>query len=313
MTKTHQFHENRSDENILKSKKHSGNAGKMMHPPTDLPKVGTREYAVLTYICKHFSVTKIASITEFGRTTIQRYLKVMKKQGLVIYTSSSWKPTKNGYKYVISNKIDTPLALPIKVHRFSDNGLSFLIDRSHNFKFKVFVVSKPTNNEWLKNWRPYKLRYTTYYILQDGNITTTYTGKNLIIQMPVNIGENPLALVESAKKTVRRLIKRYESTYGLNLNSNTVDLITQHHAFQNEPFALKCTELGRSYNYEKSICIDASENGIGEYEFIDNNNADKHAYTWMRHTKDIVTNCTKLQSELEEDMRRVKLQLKWDM
>lgn len=312
MTKTPQFRKNRIDENISKAKKHRGIRHKIDPPTPLLPKVGGKEWAVLNCLFHHFSVKNSVTKTGLSRNTIRSYLKVMKNQGLVIYTSLSWKLTQSGYKYVTSQKIDTPLALPPKRVNFVENGLTFLIDRSHNFRFNVFIVSKPTTNDWLKNWRPYQFGRNTFYNLSEGNITTTYTGKNLIIRLPVNMGDNPITLLEIAKKTVFRLIKRFEATYGLNLNSNTIILSTQHHAFQNEPFSKACADLGITHFY-KGVGVDASVNDIPEFEFTDKKRSHEHAHKYILHQHDIVTNCEQLQSDIELDLKKIKLQLKWDL
>jgi hypothetical protein len=303
------FPQNGSDENILKIKNPRTCRHKMTHPKNSTVGVGSINWAILSCLFLHFSVLRMARKMGKGRKTIQRHLKTLNSMGLCLYSNSSWKLTIKGHNLIKQLEKETPLALPPKVRHFGTNSLNFFTDRCHNVKFKVPLVAKPYNDDWLKNWQKYAIRNNTFYILKEnvssGQVCTTYTGKSLIIQMPISRSENPRSKMTHLRTLALILCKKYELRYEISLNSSALELIGQHHAFQNEPFSKACKGEGISKSIN-DVCVDSSENDIPEFEFTSKANADKEATKYIVHVGDVVRNCELLPSQVESKIKSIE-------
>jgi hypothetical protein len=260
MRKKGKLVQNGIDENILKNENSRTCSHKIDHPGNSPIGGKSIKWAIMCCLFNHFSVSTMSRKMHKTRVTIRKYLKELNSEGCCLYSSSSWKLTIKGRKFLDDADKATPLALPRKVVNFRNKSLNFLSDRCHNVKFKVPVVAKPSDDDWLKTWQKYAIRNNSFYILRDnvssGQVCTTYTGNNLIIQMPISRAENPVKIIDHLRSLALCKCKEYELRFGICLNSAGLTLIGQHHAFQQEPFSKACKGEGISKSINE-ICVDS--------------------------------------------------------
>lgn len=187
----------------------------------------------------------------------------------------------------------------------------WLKDRAHNIKIKVPVVHNPKTTAWLKAWKKNdRIVNGVFYTQKFGEICTTYTGKSLIFQLPIlNFEDSEIALAE-AGRIAQAMIEKYEmEVYELKLGDPDIkmQLISQHHAIPNEPYAKFCFKHGFSYK-DEAIDIDASKSP--ELEFVDKNKSHAHHQNYIKYVKDFSTKDVPTASEVSVMIAQTQEQLK---
>lgn len=232
------------------------------HPPLAMISLGNTKRTVLELLSKGLSTHRIAKKTHRDKSTIVQHLKDLQQMGLCS-KSILWSVTAKGKDY---------LGGGFSVVGYDDGGVvttaKKFYDRAHNIKIKVAIIAQPHHKNWLKGWKKNdKMKYNVFYTRRFGEIVTTYTGKNLIFQLPpLTFKDSDTVMCEAGRITMA-LIKQYEEdVQGLKLGEHDIkaQVISQHHAIPNHPYAIFLHKHGISYQ-DELIDIDAST-GIPELE-----------------------------------------------
>jgi len=263
------------------------------YPPLPLVSCGTMKYKVLELLSKGGNPHSISREVGRKRSTIIEHLQGLEKLGLAIKGEYLWSITREGKDY---------LGGRLNLVGYERNGVdvtNWLQDRCHNIKIKYEVIEKPSNRMWLTSWsKNSKIKNNVFYTKRFGEIVTTFTGKSLIFQLPILKYKNSEIAVAEAGRISIALKDKYEyEIVGLKLGQRevTAQLITQHHAIPQEPYAKFCSKHGISYK-DDYIDIDASD--TPELEFTDKDNAHLHHNRYIKQVTDIILNNPPTNSEL---------------
>lgn len=275
-------------------------------PPLPLTSLGNAKKEILQCLSQGGNPHNIAKKTNKHRSTIQQHLRELNTLGLVSKDSFLWGLTKQGIDFLGGG---LTLVGCERGGRVVVN--QWLHDRAHNIKIKIAVTKTPPNNLWLMDWNTNKkIKNNVFYSKSFGDVLTTYTGKSFIFQLPVLRFKDSEMAVAEAGRVAHALIKQYEYDIpGLKLGGFPdikAQLITQHHAVPNDPYAKFCLKHGITYR-DELIDIDASEKGTPEIEFTDSQNSHIHHQRYIEHQKDILLNNSAKPSELTEYVKAIAI------
>lgn len=272
-------------------------------PCPPMVSLGTTALNILKALKEGGNSHNISKELNCSRTNVQKHLKKLRD------------------KYHFASKEDdnicsvwevTPLGIaflggqPINV-MYDERGATYLQDRAHNIKVKFPIIEQPKTLSWVTNWKPNKIKNNVFYHQTFGDIQITYTGKSLIFQLPIlNFKSSELALAE-AGRIAFSLARKYQTEVPdlkLGKEEITSQLITQHHACVNDPYALFCSKHGISYR-DEVLDIDASNKQIPEIEFTDSEMSHIHHQRHVDNIKDIVLNKAPTNKEINEQIKNI--------
>lgn len=175
----------------------------------------------------------------------------------------------------------------------------WLKPRSHNIKIKVKVHERPSRKDWLESWIPNdSMKNNIFYSKKFGDIGMTYTGSNIIFQLPIlNFKSTDDALAEGYKIADALSLRLEDDVEGLKFGGRkvTAQVISQHHALVNDPFAKWMVKNGITYS-DGTLDVDSSQQD--ELEFTDPSDAHLHTTRYIKHIKNIAENDLPTMGEL---------------
>jgi hypothetical protein len=265
---------------------------------------GTTKQKVLALLNQGYRSKKIGQILGKAKSTISQHLNELERKGLVSFNAHSYKITPYG-KQVLALKGEVPPEIKGGSVSSQCTSEGSVLDRAHNIKIKVPVLKHPSKNE-LGNWKINdKLKNNVQYRQKFGDVLVTYTTRSFIFQLPVlRFDDSEIALSE-AGRIAMALVEKYESEIqGLKLGEYDVyaQVISQHHAVPNDPFAAFCKKHNFTYR-DDVIDIDDSEGKAGELEFTDKEKSHIHHKRYIEHIKDVVVNELPKMSELDDQAK----------
>lgn len=242
--------------------------------------IGATKKKVLRLLSEGGNAHSISRRIGRRRSTIIQHLQELENYGLTIKEGYLWKATPIGIGYLGGR---FPLAM---CERKGVGTTDWLQDRAHNIKIKFPVLTKPNYN-WA-GWKANdKIKNNVFYTRRFGEIVTTYTGASFIFQLPMlRFKDSETAIAEAGRIGIE-LARKYElEIYGLRLGEPNVkaQLISQHHAVPNEPYAKFLAKHGISYR-DEMIDFDASK-GSPELEFTDKEKSHLHHKHYINFVKD---------------------------
>lgn len=271
-------------------------------PPSPLLKDGT-VWTVLKLLSENKGSKIISKKLRLSTTTVKGHLRSLADKKLALFHNN---------KYIITKLGRDLLGGRGNLEGYEKGGVisaEWLHDRAHNIKVKCEVMRQPSS-DWLNSWKIDKsLKNQVFYKQKKGDLLITFTGKNIVLQMPIMYAKDAeLADAEAGNRAVlimRDLEKEYD---GLLLGNYKVSaqLITQHHAIPQEPMSKKAKEFGLSYMDEK-MHIDASQ--TPELEFVHKETAHNDFTRYVDFVKDFSTKDTPKISELTLALNMMQKQL----
>jgi DNA-binding transcriptional ArsR family regulator len=257
-------------------------------------------------------VKRIAINLMIDPKTVRFHLKSLKTLGLVKYSGDKnktgiWNTTSKALNYIEGGE-KTLVMYEEGVENFNE----WLHPRSHNIKIKVSVLSRPSSNAWLDGWNPNpRIKNNIFYSKKFGDIGMTYTGKNIIFQLPELVFNHSDDAIAEGNKLIEVICLELEHEIeGLKLGEKTVfsQVISQHHAIVNEPFAKFMAKHGITYR-DGTIDVDASTR-TPELEFTDPKKAHEHVSNYIDYVKDFTTKDVPLASEITKILYENNLQIR---
>lgn len=182
-------------------------------------------------------------------------------------------------------------------------------DRLHNLKVLIKVLQIPKNRDWLKSWDNYKMKNNIFHTSYFGDIHLTFTGKNIICQLPPLLFRNSdVAIAEGLRITRLIAIKLQKENKGLNLGElkHELQVMTQHNAIPNDPYAKWCYENNITYK-DDVLELDGS-NGTPELEFVSKFSNEHHS-NYVEFIRDIVLTKSPKYSDLSKIVGTMQNQL----
>ena len=279
--------------------------GSEKNPPrSPLPFIsyGETKRRVLELLKKGCNPHSMARRLNKHRSTIQQHLRELKNLGLAEKKNYLWyikgAGLGGGFPLVGSERADQSTTKWLQQ------------DRGHNVKIKADVLHCPNSRDWLKNWFANReMKNNVFYTQRFGEVVTTYTGKSLIFQLPIfNHEDSDTVLIEAGKMGMALCEKYEKDVPGLKLGHCDVKLqiITQHHAIPQDPWAKFCKKNNLSY-HDESITIDASD--TPEIEFTDPMKAHIHHEQYVSIVKDFATKDVPKLSEITHMIAKTQDQL----
>jgi DNA-binding CsgD family transcriptional regulator len=252
---------------------------KFPHSSLPIISLGKTAERILTETAKGSNPYAIARKLNCTRENVKNHLKRLEQKNFVKLDFHIWKITDEGNRYLGGNFYSAMSE--------REGGTLELSDRAHNIKIKYPVISMPKENSWLSGWKARPMKNNTFYYNNFGNIQLQFTGKSMIVQLPIlRFPSAELANME-AGRIANALMKQYERDFELKLGHPDwhSQIISQHHAIQHDPYAEFCRKHGISYD-EDGIDVDSSQKGIPEVEFTDKKTAHIQADNYMNFIKD---------------------------
>lgn len=249
--------------------------------------LGNSKRRVLELLSEGYNPHNMESKINIRRATIQQHLRELEGFGLTSKSNFLWHVTDKGRAY-LGGRFD--------LVGYDEGGQVVpnkkYYDRAHNIKIKVAIIAKPPHNNWLQQWKKNdKMNNNVFYTRRFGEIVTTYTGKNLIFQLPPLTFEDSDTAMSEAGRIVMALIKKYEAdVQGLKLGDHdiTAQVITQHHAIPHDPFARFCVAHGITFQSE-NLHVDASKGkGKEETECTNRQKGHLHHEYYVEHMEDVM-------------------------
>ena len=283
----------------------------VLNRPTYRPpfiSIGTSKKRIIECLKKGKNSTQMVSFLNISKSTILQHLKELEILGYTTKEFHIWRLTKLGFSY--ENGQD---GFNVGYEREEDgNTTKWLQDRAHNLKILVEVENKPKDIRALTNWKMNdKLNNRViFYTDHFGDIVTTYTGISFIFQLPILRFKNSQLALAEAGRIAKQLINRYEKIVpGLKLGKFDISMqvISQHHAVPQEPYAKWCWRHGISYK-DEMIDIDGFK-GSPELEFIDPKESHIHHENYITYVKDFSKEKVLKPSEVMQMLQTTQLQI----
>lgn len=142
------------------------------------------------------------------------------------------------------------------------------------------------------------MKNNIFYSKKFGDIGMTYTGSNIIFQLPIlNFKSTDDALAEGYKIADALSLRLEDDVEGLKFGGRkvTAQVISQHHALVNDPFAKWMVKNGITYS-DGTLDVDSSQQD--ELEFTDPSDAHLHTTRYIKHIKNIAENDLPTMGEL---------------
>lgn len=243
------------------------------HPLISTGKLKFKTREVLVLLSKGMTLKGMAKELNKDRASVRYHLRKLKKIGFCHNDNTLWQITPAGRQHLSPQ---TTLKSVVKdARRVRREGVQSTSqwqpeDRAHNIKIKFPISSKPESLGFLIGWRKNEaFKNNPLFHTEKGDVGVTYTGKSMIFQLPIiRANAADIALAE-AYRLAKELKMQYERDVpGMKLGDLIIDnqVISQHHALQNDPFSVFCKEKGITY-LDKEINVDAS-GGSPETEFV---------------------------------------------
>jgi hypothetical protein len=269
---------------------------------------------VLELLSKGGNPHSISKNLQKAKSTIVEHLQGLRSLGLATKGKSNsygelWVITEQGKQYLEGSVSITMYERKGSVSSQGVRQTWLDHSRSHNIKIKFQVQETPDIKSWIAlSWKPYNLKNNVFYTKRFGEVVTTFTGKNMIFQLPPIKASDPEIANAEAGRLAMKLKEQYEKEVsGLKLGTYSVhaQIISQHHAVVNDPFAKWCQKEEISYR-DKQIDIDASSGQDSpELEFTDPKNAHTHFARYVEHQKDIIENEVPKISEIAQTIKQI--------
>jgi hypothetical protein len=248
----------------------------------------------------HKKIAHIAKKLHIDRKTVKEHLLTLVPYGVVrndgkAGSYSQWYVTERGIKVINSGGY----VLVMSEREEGDkkpNNKDKLESVPHNIKVKVKVLEKPSRKDWLESWHLASLKNNVnFYTHRMHGVGMTYTGLNVIFSIPP-FKALPSDAHDIAYKIAIKLCHQLEDEIeGLKLGhitkkDITIQIINQHMALVNDPFAKWLAKNNISYS-DGVIDIDSSRGKTkSEIEAVDSKDAHIHMHKYINLIEDVMLN-----------------------
>jgi DNA-binding Lrp family transcriptional regulator len=303
-----------------------GSFSKMNPPP--LISYGKTERAIIGLLCRGLGFKNISKELKLSSSTIKRVIRRLREKGWKIGLGGECSNMAEMLKGFSSpQETKGVISGSNRIVGYDKRGMgaslqNFLKDvetmpesttfvscgtRAHNIKIKYDLVS-PFIPSDLENYRKYSLNYNDRYIHKEEFYNIEFTSKSLLIQFKPIQATNAEDIMQVLKAAADEIVKDLQAKYkGLQVSGGVTNgqVISQHHAIVNDPFALWLRSKNISFS-DGLFDIDSST-GIGELEFTSTETAQADWTKYNEHIKDIVTSDKQVKlSEMEQRVSNIE-------
>ena len=151
-------------------------------PRPPIVSIGESKRRVLESLSKTGSAHRIRKDLSKAKSTIVQHLQELQGLGFTDKVNHIWYVTDKGNAYLKG----VGFSRGVREKGVGITSEWLLRDRAHNIKIKFPVLEQPKDMGWLRGWKVNdKMKNNIFYRERFGEILTTFTGKSLIIQLPI--------------------------------------------------------------------------------------------------------------------------------
>lgn len=180
--------------------------------------------------------------------------------------------------------------------------------RAHNIKLKFPVTSGKIKD--FTGWKEIRLRYNSQWHKTKDQIHYIWTTKSLLVEFPAVSVRDANEYMEVIRRVGEELVKEFQAEYNVRLQvpSFSQQVVSQHHALVNDPFAKWLRS--KNITYSDGLFDVDSSTGRDELEFTDKENA---VADWTRYNdfiKDVITAPEQVRlSDVMDRMQKIEANL----